>query len=165
MNKRTARSTGPSRQQRFALIAALLLVVAFGVSFVLGLGRGAPEQKPGAEMPLPVAVGDARARVEVLNGAGKPGLAKLATEQLRAAGFDVVQFGNAATPASTSYVIDRVGKRSAAAAVGDALGIMTVRTQIDTSRYVDATVTLGKDWPPLKPEAKKRSLKDKLLRR
>ena len=36
-----------------------------------------------------------RIRVEVLNAGGEPGMARMATDQLRDRGFDVVYFGNA----------------------------------------------------------------------
>ncbi len=148
------------------LSAVLAVVLAFAGSLIFGLrGRHAdPVAEPGAATPQSVVVRDARARVEVLNGSGKSGLAKLATGQLRDAGFDVVQFGNAQTT-DTSYVIDRIGKADVAAAVGRQLSILTVKTQIDTTRFVDVSVVLGKDWPPQKPRAAEKSWQDKLLRR
>ena len=36
--------------------------------------------------------------------------------------------------------------RVAEGAVGQALGIANVKTVIDTTRFVDATVVIGKDW-------------------
>lgn len=165
MSGRKIARAGPSRPQRFILVAALLIVVAFGVSFVLGLRPGSKTLEPAPPPAPPLVVHDARARVEVMNGAGKPGLAKLATERLRNAGFDVVQFGNAGTISPTSSVIDRVGNRSAAVSVGQALDITTVKTAIDTARYVDATVIVGKDWPPQKATAAKKTWQDRLLRR
>lgn len=133
-------------------MAALAVVLAFAASLIFGL-RGANEPAP--ERPAParapkheVVVRDTRAKVEVLNGSGKQGLARLATEQLRDAGYDVVQFGNAAHTTAVSYVIDRIGKPEIATAVAQQLGIDSSRTQIDTTRYVEATVVLGKDWPP-----------------
>ena len=127
---------------------ALATVLAFAGSFVFGLKRpSVPDQS------APVAETDERAvpvaqagRVEVLNGAGKSGLARVATDQLRAAGFDVVQFGNADDITAKSQVIDRVGRLEAATAIGRTLGIIDVKTQIDTTRYVDVTVILGSDW-------------------
>lgn len=96
--------------------------------------------------PQPVVVHDQRARVEVYNAAGKPGLARIATEQLRDAGFDVVQFGNANETKVKSEVIDRMGRTNVALDVAKALGVAQVKTAIDTTRYVDVTVLLGKDW-------------------
>lgn len=151
-------------------MAALAVVLAFAASLIFGL-RGAnepaPEQRPPVRTPKrDVVVRDTRAKVEVLNGSGKQGLAKLATERLRDAGYDVVQFGNAAHTAAASYVIDRIGKPEVAVEVARQLGIDSSRTQIDTTRYVEATVVLGKDWPPrtAAPEQKP-GLLDRLGRR
>ncbi len=86
--------------------------------------------------------------MEVLNGAGRAGLAREATERLRAAGFDVVYFGNAREPRGLSMVLDRGGRGEAARRAAGALGIGDVRQQPDAARMVDVTVVLGKDWPP-----------------
>lgn len=132
------------------LLLALAIVLAFAGSFIFGL-RGsraerAPEPDTAAAPRQPVVVRDTRARVEVLNGAGQTGLAKLATQQLRDAGFDVVQFGNAGGIRDTSEVLDRIGKPAVARSIAEVLGINKVTTAIDTSRYVEATVILGSDW-------------------
>ena len=99
-----------------------------------------------------------RVRVEVLNAAGKPNLARQATDALRDDGFDVVFFGNASAAkgaASTadapaepqpSVVLDRVGRIELARSVADALGIREVRSEPDTNLYVDVSVRLGEDW-------------------
>lgn len=132
------------------LLVALAIVLAFAGSFIFGL-RGsraerAIEPDTAAAPQQPVVVRDTRARVEVLNGGGRSGLAKLATQQLRDAGFDVVQFGNAGGIKDTSEVLDRNGNPEVARAIAAVLGIAKVTTAIDTSRYVEATVVLGSDW-------------------
>ena len=152
--KRSRSGTPPQaeglRGQTVFLLVALAVVIAFAASAIFGLrGSDAEEQvEPRtASRSLPgSAVSDARGRVEILNGAGTPGLAKLATEKLREAGFDVVQFGNARKRTDTSSVLDRVGNPELATSVGRALGIGRVETVIDTTRFVDATVIIGKDW-------------------
>lgn len=155
------------KRQSVVLAAVVVLVVAFVASFFFGLGRSEKpaEEVIDADKPQPLVVGDARARVEVLNGAGKSGLARVATAQLRDAGYDVVGFGNAPLT-SASSVTDRVGKIEAARGIAQTLSIATVSTVIDSTRYVDATVLLGSDWPPRQaPAAEKKSWLDKLLRR
>lgn len=165
----TAQPTDGPRLPTILLMVALAVVLAFAGSLVFGL-RGSHEpdvtdREVKVEKPQSAVVHDARAKVEVLNGSGKTGLAKLATTKLRDAGFDVVQFGNAKTTAS-SYVIDRIGRKEVATAVGKSIGIGSVQTQVDTARYVDATVVLGKDWPPEEVKIQRaKSLKDRLLRR
>ena len=146
---------GP-RKQTILQLLALAIVLAFAASAIFGVRRAAPDTQlqPSAGDTLSRAVvPDSRGRVEVLNGAGAPGLAKLATEQLRDAGFDVVQFGNARKPTDTSSVMDRIGNIDVATEVGRALGITNVKTVIDTTRYVDATVVLGKDWAAQRKQA------------
>jgi len=137
------------RAQTILLLLALAIVLSFAASAIFGLRRGANQPAPQRLSNDSAAAGpvrEARGRVEVLNGAGKAGLAKLATEKLRDAGFDVVQFGNARRATDSSSVMDRVGNLEVANAVGQALGITNVKTVIDTTRFVDATVVIGKDW-------------------
>jgi hypothetical protein len=139
------------RAEGFALGAAMLLVAAFAVSFVSGLFRG----EASSAAPPSVVTRDAapepaagvKGRVEVLNAARRAGLARRATEALRAAGFDVVYFGNApASAPDSSVVIDRVGAPEVARAAAAALGIATVRSEPDSALLVDATVLVGVDW-------------------
>jgi hypothetical protein len=130
------------------LIVALAIVLAFAGSFIFGLKRESdPEQPvPTATDEAPQRSGNSHARVEVLNGAGKSGLARVATQQLRDAGFDVVQFGNAGEIRATSQVLDRVGKLAIANEIAKTLGVTDVKTVLDSTRYVDATIILGSDW-------------------
>ncbi len=123
-------------------------VLAFIASFVFGLGRGADERPApsAAAPPQPLAVPDSRVRVQVLNGSSRPGLARMATDLLRDAGFDVVSIGNARTAAKTSIVLDRVGKREAAERVAQALDITRIETRLDTALYLEVTVILGPDF-------------------
>ncbi len=147
--------------ESLALALAALSVVAFLVSAGAGLhlsrstGPTAASDAPAADTALSVpdtATGPAP-RVEVLNGAGTPGLARDATERLRAAGFDVVFFGNAPEPRGLSLVLDRGGRGDAARRATAALGIRDVRAQPNAAPDVDVTVILGKDWPPPPPPA------------
>ncbi len=99
------------------------------------------------EEELPSAQGE-RIRVEVLNGGGRAGMARLATEELRDRGFDVVYFGNG-SPVEASEVVDRVGRLDLARDVARGLGVERVRSEADSSRFVDVTVHLGPDWGPI----------------
>src|SRR5689334_15985832 len=95
-----------------ALVTAFLVVAAFVASAVFGVVHRpkveAVVEAPGKPLPLPP--GKALGRIEVLNATGRSGLARAASEQLRAAGYDVVYFGSRGPNAKTSVVIDRVGK-------------------------------------------------------
>jgi hypothetical protein len=146
----TASPTNRIRGSTLLLIAALAIVLAFAGSFIFGLRGGRrvrPEPAQADSVAESGAVQNVRGRVEVLNAGGKSGLARVATQQLRDAGFDVVQFGNAGKSQPASQVVDRIGNRAIATAAAQILGIPVITSTIDTSRYVDATVILGRDWP------------------
>lgn len=130
------------RPGTIALAGVGLAVLVLAGSLVLGMradGGGATEP---AEEESAV-----RIRVEVLNAAGVPGLARLATERLREAGFDVVFFGNARSFApESSLVLHRAGSPDAANEVARAIQIPRVESRPDTTLFLEVTVVLGKDW-------------------
>jgi hypothetical protein len=84
--------------------------------------------------------------VEVLNGAGAPGLASRAAKILRSKGVDVLTTGSAPSRART-LVYDRVGDFARAEKARAALGCPTARsvTRLDPSRAVDVSIALGAD--------------------
>lgn len=127
----------------FSVVLAAGALLGSGITQWLTVAPGSL-----TERPLPQ-VGE-RIRVEVLNAGGEQGVARIATDELRTLGFDVVYFGNAETfDAEMSVVLDRFGRLEAAKAVADALGISNVRSEPDASLYLDTTVRLGRDWVPL----------------
>ena len=134
--------------QNVVLIFVGTLALSFVVSFGLGLRRvdaPAPTELPNPNRVVPGIFSGKR--VEVLNAAGTAGLARGATERLRAAGYDVVYFGNASQlRGTTSIVLDRVGKPAIARAVADRLHIDRVETRLDSTRLVEVSVILGADW-------------------
>ncbi len=137
------------RTERILLVVTGLAVLAFAVSFVLGVR---PRGPAGSAGPDSIAADDflnrGRAtRVEVLNGAGRSGLAREVTGRLRENGYDVVFFGNARSQTDTSHVLDRTGNIEHARAVARTLGLSRVHTAVDTTLYLEVTVVLGKDWP------------------
>jgi hypothetical protein len=133
------------RLQLFGLGATLLVVLVLVASALAGLFQRTPPERPDA--PAEARVDGDRLRVEVLNGSGVSGLARDATRFLRERNFDVVFYGNAPGGArEVSYVIDRVGSLEDAERVAAALGIAEVRSEPDTTLYLEATVVLGTDW-------------------
>lgn len=143
-----------------------VLVVALGVAGTLGvmelmdqaqaravaLGWESPALSPAAEPGQDSATARERVRVEVLNAGGMVGAARAATDELRDQGFDVVYYGNApAFGRDTTVILDRTDWPEAAHRVADALGRtlgrLEVRTEPDSTLYVDVTVLLGADWP------------------
>ena len=96
-----------------------------------------------------------RVIVEVLNGSGRRGLARIATRELRRAGFDVIAFGTGSESTSVTRVMARRGDSSAAVRVRKALGVGTAVVKTDTLLRVDVTVLLGADYqvpPGVRPE-------------
>lgn len=90
-----------------------------------------------------------RVRVRVLNTSGVSGLARRATAHLRDYGFDVVDFasGRTDTTAITRIAV-HTGHPDWAMRVHKALGVGVPETDPDTSRYIDLTVFVGRDWRP-----------------
>lgn len=135
----------------FGLTTAAVLVLLG--SLVLGL-RGEPR---GEELGVlgsldgpPLSPEVQPIKVEVLNGAEIPGLARNVTEKLREDGFDVVYYGNAGSLATDSTtILNRSGNDEAVAAVAAALGVSRIEVALDTTLYLEATVVLGPDWPSL----------------
>ena len=112
-----------------------------------------PQDQP-QEQPLNLTTNMGRIRVEVLNAGGEPGMARMATDQLRDRGFDVVYFGNAESfGRDSTVVLDRSGRLEAARAVGDALRAPSVLSEPDTNLYLDVTVLLGREWTPASPDS------------
>ena len=86
-----------------------------------------------------------------MNASGKPGLARTGTRVLRAAGVDVVYFGNAAPTLGTidsTRILVRRGTVDVGERVRRALGRGKIELQLDTLRLLDATVLLGADFAP-----------------
>jgi hypothetical protein len=135
--------------RNLVLAAALLLVGAFVISFARGLRwsvRTADASPAGNTAVTAAPYEERRGRVDVRNATATSGLAADVTDRLRAAGFDVVHYGNADTVPDSSAVIDRIGNPDIARAVADALGINRIRTAVDSTLYLDATVILGIDF-------------------
>jgi hypothetical protein len=132
--------------QRFRV---LILVLVLGGAGIL-LGSALAQWWHPASDPVVSAVGplaSERIKVQVLNGGGLEGVAWDATQALRDMGFDVVSYGNAGTfTQDSSVVMDRVGRLGTARLVAEAIGIERIRSEPDSSLYVDVTVVLGREW-------------------
>jgi hypothetical protein len=102
-----------------------------------------PEQVVGHAYPVPTA--EDRITVEVLNGSGRPGLARVATRVLRSQGLDVVYLGNGPAADSTTVYVRR-GNEEAGKRVRRALAQGRLTSAGDTTRHVDVSVVLGADY-------------------
>jgi hypothetical protein len=131
------------------LYLTLALVLAFVASALAGLWDDAPRET-GLRALGPGDEPAGSLRIEVLNGAGTPGLARDAMHHLRDRGFDVVFYGNASRfDHGRSVVLDRTGETDQARTVARVLGIDSVATAVDSSLLLEVTVVLGDDWPPV----------------
>ena len=110
-------------------------------------------QRGGADVPKVVQIPDSvRIRVEVINTTTQRGLGRRAMFFLRDQGFDVVRYASGSPPRDSTQIIDRSGHREWADLVAKALGVARVIVDVDSSRYLDVSVLLGRDWrPPAKP--------------
>jgi hypothetical protein len=129
---------------RLAVLLAGGLVLA---AVLFKLLSNSSERVAGHAWPIPAGV-----QAEVLNGAGRTGLARTGARMLREAGIDVVFFGNADTLVPvTRILVRRPGEGAAAEAVRRALDAGQVIEAIDTLRRVDVSVILGQDFRPRAP--------------
>lgn len=128
------------------MAVVLGLLLAFGLS-VWWEVRASTEEGEGSAAAADTAAGQQTPRVEVLNGAGEPGIAETASERLRSRGFDVVFFGNAESfDVPATRVVARSERMDAALRLAGAMGLDSVDREPRPDLYLDATVVLGADW-------------------
>jgi hypothetical protein len=153
------RGSGKGCLETAAIVVFALLLGAFAAStWMRHVGGGDPGgDAPSAERADSLSrpsLARARIRVQVRNGSGIPGAAAQVTEYLREAGFDVVDFGNAeGFDEPRTVVIDRVGDRDRALEVAAVLRGVPIRSEVDTSLYLDVTVLVGRDAEALLEES------------
>ena len=139
---------------RGVLVVAMVLVTGAFMGSALANWWSVPDSIPAIPGSFPRLGQTERIRVEVLNGGGRPNMARAATETLRAQGFDVVGYGNADEfGLDSSVVLSRAGDVDFARAVADALGIREVRLEPDSNLYLDVSVLIGEAWEPAALEA------------
>ena len=138
------------RGRRLALAAAVALAAGGGAWALLARGddRAAGAATELAVDSLALAPAGERVRVEVLNASRRRGLARRATMHLRDLGYDVVASGNAPEAREATLVLRRGGDEEWAVRLARAVGGASVETRPDSTRHVDATVLLGRDWQP-----------------
>ena len=128
------------------LAAATLVLLGVAATFSVLAGS---EPNNGSTLgggPRVVAPRGTRIKVQVINTTGKTGLAARATRYLRDRGFDVVEMGSSSEVLDSTVVVDISGQHDWARLVARSLGVPTVVSRTDTSRYLDVTVRLGSDW-------------------
>lgn len=146
--------------RRLAIGSVIGLVVCGAALFTLwGRSVSTPMPDASAAMDMPWATDTAarapegvRVRVQVLNGSGRTGLARRATQQLRDFGYDVVDYASRGDSTRVTEVQVTAASRVWGERVVKALGGGEVRERDATLGYVDVVVLLGRDWqPPSQP--------------
>jgi hypothetical protein len=142
---------------RYFLVVALAIV---GTVFGVKQWTARRHQAPAAAAQLPTyddsaydtrAPEGVRIKVEVLNATKSNGLARRATVYLRDRGFDVVAIGTTRLQQDKTVVLDRSNHPDWARLLAKAMRAR-MASRPDTSRYLDATVLIGRDWaPPAQP--------------
>jgi len=84
--------------------------------------------------------------VKVWNGSAKSGAALSLTRRLRAAGFDVLEWGNYNLRQTKTRVLDRVGDFEKAQGVARAMGVDSVFSDVNPRLRVDVEVVIGEDY-------------------
>ena len=138
-----------------------IVVVTIGAGAVLWWRQrivDAETQRAGTDGALPTdsaarAPAGQRIKVRIVNASQRRGLARRATLVLRDFGYDVVEYdGQSGPPRPSTEILMHTGHREAALRLRRALGAGSIAERADTSRYVDLTVILGRDWyPPAQP--------------
>jgi LCP family protein required for cell wall assembly len=102
-----------------------------------------PELKPAVARFL----GTASLRVDVLNAAGVPGLARTTADRLAQRGYEIVSVGDAARAQSETTIQTRPDARPAAAAVATSLNLPAARVVDSTTlpSTIDVRVLVGPD--------------------
>ena len=117
-------------------------------------GKSSAENIPSEEQEPLIQPVPQKTQVEVLNGCGAAGVAKQTTDYLRTEDIDVVSMGNYKNySVPNSMVIDRMGERQTAEKIAKIMGIANdqIKTEIDESKQLAASIVIGKDYKNLKP--------------
>lgn len=87
-------------------------------------------------------------QINILNSTQQTGIADKARNYMRFRGFDVVEIGNYTPQQAHSIVIDRIGDKTSARKVANAMNIpdSLIITKIDSTLFIHASVVLGNDY-------------------
>jgi hypothetical protein len=98
-------------------------------------------------------------QIDVRNGTGEDGVAKLFTDYLRDKGYDVVEIGNfESDDQEKTLILDRKGNAGNCMRIAQSLGVSekNVIPQINEKLLLDATIVIGKDYKELNPYTKQK---------
>jgi len=96
-------------------------------------------------------------QINIMNATGENRIGARFRDYLKQKGFDVVDMGNYKTEVEKTMVLDLCGDINKTKRVADALGVSqkNVSTILDKTKFIDATVIIGKDYTELKPYIEK----------
>jgi glycerol-3-phosphate cytidylyltransferase-like family protein len=148
-----------------ACVVFMILQISTSLNFsdfftqpdTITIGQGqdkAAASKKNDQKQKPVNPVKQKTQVEVLNGCGTSGIAKSVTDFLRKSEIDVVYLGNYKNfNVAKSQVIDRSGDLENARKIARILGVSEkqVKSEIDKSKQLKASILLGKDYKSLTP--------------
>ena len=127
--------------------AVAMILIAIGLIWTVQRTKASKAKDLGVGWtPLP-----RRVQVEVLNAGRVPGAGRVAMLLLRHAGLDVVQSGNADSifrGLERSRIVVRRGDTTGVGRIIEALGGADVIDAPDTTRLVDLSVFVGKNFAP-----------------
>jgi len=128
----------------------VVLVMLFTFIFTSSLGREKPplvEIEQGNEYSRFHDI-----RVEVINAAGAPGLARKVTFLLRKRGFDVVYYGNSREKLAHTVIVERVDSTlQNATALGGVIGCNNIMLDYDPDKLLEVSLLLGRDYSKFFP--------------
>lgn len=132
-----------------AIGALAVTVLVFLGSFLLRILN--PPVSPLADESDPRSV----IQVEVVNASGVKGAGRKTMIFLRERGFDVVEITSIEERPHSTMILDRVGDRVSAMKIAQAIGVADslIRSEIDSMRFLRASIILGTDVTNLVPFA------------
>jgi hypothetical protein len=123
-----------------ARIPGTFLCCALSILFLLA---GCKEEKAPVFVPN-------TGQIQILNGCGKPGAAEQFRNYLTDQGFDIIEFGNAASwNYAHTIVVARTANEPVARDLAKVLNTDNLIHLFDPLAMVDATVFIGKDYEEL----------------
>ncbi len=133
---------------RFRVLGVVALVTLVG-TITLYWTRSRDD----VQRPLPIPGEGQRIQVEVLNATSIDGLARATTRRLRRAGIDVVYYGTSTdTALDSTLILVRRGDSSFVGRIREVLATGRVVLEPDLKLLLDASVILGRDLVPPRPD-------------
>lgn len=132
--------------ERFKTLLTSLVLLATGALMASFWLQWRDADLPDSASPDAPAL-ERRLKVEVLNGSGEPGAARVIGDALLGEGYDVVTVDNAdAFDHGVTHVIDRSGIGVAIGELADRIGSDSTYVALEPDLLLDATIILGADW-------------------